>query len=94
MSVSDIELGRNGMRNGGGEDVDPLTLALQPPPGETPAQKETRERLEAEAKRISDEIDEQLKAEERAAKRKKRPVKVMLLGQSESGECFVVKGWC
>ena len=65
-------------------DDDPLSRVLAPPPNETPEEKETRLRLEAEARQISDKIDEQLKAE-RAALKKNRPVKVLLLGQSESG---------
>ena len=53
---------------------------------DAPEEKEARLRLEAEARQISDRIDEQIKAE-RAALKKNRPVKVLLLGQSESGEC-------
>lgn len=66
-------------------DHDPLAAAIAPPPDETPAARTARLRAEAEARRVSDEIDEQLK-QERAARRKQRPcVKVLLLGQSESG---------
>ena len=67
-------------------DEDPLARLLAPPPNESPEEKEARLRLEAEARQISDRIDEQIKAE-RAALKKNRPVKVLLLGQSESGEC-------
>lgn len=69
---------------------DPFYAFLRPPPDETPDQRVQREGREAEAKRRSDEIDEMLRME-RAAERKKKgrgggkPVKVMLLGQSESG---------
>jgi hypothetical protein len=66
-------------------DNDPLAAAIAPPPDETPDARAARLRAEAEARRISDEIDEQLK-QERASRRKQRPcVKVLLLGQSESG---------
>ncbi len=65
-------------------DEDPLSRLLAPPPNETVEDREIRLRLEAEARLISDKIDEQLKAE-RAALKKTRPVKVLLLGQSESG---------
>jgi guanine nucleotide-binding protein subunit alpha len=68
---------------------DPLALALAPPSNETPEQRAERERREAEERRISDEIDEQLKAERAALRRRKKPVKVLLLGQSESGESVV-----
>lgn len=66
-------------------DEDPLTLALAPPPNETPEEREARLKAEAEAQKISERIDEQLKAE-RAALRRKKPIKVLLLGQGESGE--------
>jgi hypothetical protein len=66
-------------------EQDPLTLAAAPPKDETPAQRIIREKEELEARRISDEIDEQIKREKQATKRRKRPVKVLLLGQSESG---------
>lgn len=66
-------------------DEDPLAIAIAPPPGETEAQKQQRLHEEAEARRISDEIDQQLKEERAALKKKKKPIKVLLLGQSESG---------
>ena len=66
-------------------DYDPLAAAIAPPQDETPDARAARLRTEAEARRISDEIDEQLK-QERASRRRQRPcVKVLLLGQSESG---------
>lgn len=66
-------------------EQDPLTLAVAPPAGETPAQRIVREKAEAEARKISEEIDEQIKRDKLASKRRKRSVKVLLLGQSESG---------
>lgn len=75
------------------EDIDPLSAAIAPPPDETPVQREIRERLEEEARKVSEGIDELIRAEERAAKRKKRPVKVMLLGQSESGKSATLKNF-
>ncbi|KAL9710697.1 hypothetical protein Ac2012v2_006235 [Leucoagaricus gongylophorus] len=74
-------------------DDDPLTLALQPPPDETPEQRQVREAAEAEAKRVSDEIDEQIKRERENERRKKRPVKLLLLGQSESGKTATLKNF-
>ena len=64
---------------------DPLAAAIAPPSNETPAERTARLSAEAEARRVSDEIDEELK---RTARRRQRPcVKVLLLGQSESGLC-------
>jgi hypothetical protein len=66
-------------------DNDPLTAAIAPPKNESTPARVARLRAEAEARRVSDEIDEQLK-QDRATRRRQRPcVKVLLLGQSESG---------
>ncbi|KAH9017575.1 guanine nucleotide binding protein, alpha subunit [Lactarius hengduanensis] len=74
-------------------DHDPLSAAIAPPSNETPAARTARLRAEAEARRVSEEIDEQLKAE-RAARRRQRPcVKVLLLGQSESGKSTTLKNF-
>lgn len=69
---------------------DPLTRALQPPPNESVAERDERLRAEREAKRVSDEIDDELRRE-RAAFKKKQPVRVLLLGQSESGKSTTLK---
>ena len=69
---------------------DPISVALLPPPNESAADREKRIRAEEHAKKISDDIDEMLKAE-RNEHRKKKPVKVLLLGQSESGKSTTLK---
>jgi hypothetical protein len=66
-------------------DLDPLSAAMAPPPGETSEQRAGRLRKEAEAKRVSDAIDEELKAERAALKKKRKAIKILLLGQAESG---------
>ncbi|GAW05553.1 guanine nucleotide-binding protein alpha-4 subunit [Lentinula edodes] len=66
------------------EDEDPLTLAIAPPPNETPTQRDQRLAEEKKAKEISDSIDEEINVQ-RLAEKKENPVKVLLLGQSESG---------
>ncbi|OSC96412.1 G-protein alpha subunit [Trametes coccinea BRFM310] len=73
-------------------DEDPLSRLLAPPPNETPEERETRLRLEAEARLRSERIDDQLRAE-KAALKKNRPVKVLLLGQSESGKSTTLKNF-
>lgn len=75
------------------ESEDPLTLALAPPPNETAQEREVRLLKEAEAKRVSDAIDDALKAEKVALK-KRKIMKMLLLGQSESGECPRRRGRC
>lgn len=64
---------------------DPLDHALRPPRNETLGQRQLRLAHEEEAKRISLAIDASIKAE-RQARKKKRIVRLLLLGQSESGK--------
>ncbi|KAJ6539923.1 guanine nucleotide binding protein, alpha subunit [Mycena sp. CBHHK59/15] len=73
-------------------EEDPLTAAMAPPENETPAEREARERAEAEARRVSDEIDAQLRRE-REGEKKRKPVKLLLLGQSESGKTATLKNF-
>ncbi|EGO03512.1 hypothetical protein SERLA73DRAFT_175022 [Serpula lacrymans var. lacrymans S7.3] len=72
---------------------DPLAIVDAPPPNETPHEKSAREEREAEAKRISDLIDENIKAERAELKKEKDVVKVLLLGQSESGKSTTLKNF-
>ncbi|KAK7045421.1 hypothetical protein VNI00_007674 [Paramarasmius palmivorus] len=74
-------------------DEDPLTLAIAPPPNESPEERQVREEAEAEAQRVSDEIDEQIRKERENEKKKKKPVKLLLLGQSESGKTATLKNF-
>lgn len=55
---------------------DPLTLALRPPPEETELERRERVAREAEAKLISERIDEELRHEREIAKKRKEDVKV------------------
>ena len=70
---------------------DPLSAALLPPPNETLEQKEERLRVEVEAKRVSDGIDEMIKQDKAELKKTKADVSVLLLGQSESGKSTTLK---
>ena len=64
---------------------DPFDAILRPPPDETHEQRQLRIVREQEAWRISRAIDESITAERRLRK-KRRVVRLLLLGQSESGE--------
>lgn len=61
-------------------DIDPLTLALQPPPDETFQQRVQRLRVEEEARRISHLIDEQIKVDRAQMKKTANAHKLLLLG--------------
>ena len=64
---------------------DPFASIISPPSHESPKEKAARKRAEAAARRVSQSIDEQLRLECIALQKKKKPTKVLLLGQSESG---------
>ncbi|KLO06108.1 G-alpha-domain-containing protein [Schizopora paradoxa] len=70
---------------------DPFNRVLEPPLNESPSARETRLRKEQAAKARSDDIDEQIKREKAALKRQKQAIKILLLGQSESGKSTTLK---
>ncbi|EJF67466.1 G-alpha-domain-containing protein [Dichomitus squalens LYAD-421 SS1] len=69
---------------------DPFLAALLPPPDETPEQREARLQQEEEARKRSENIDRMLRHDDKRNRRKKT-VKVLLLGQSESGKSTTLK---
>ncbi|EMD34541.1 heterotrimeric G-protein alpha subunit [Gelatoporia subvermispora B] len=74
-------------------DEDPLTRAMAPPPDESQEERNTRLRREADAQRISDEIDERIGQDRAAWRRNKSLFKLLLLGQSESGKSTTLKNF-
>ncbi|KAF8910553.1 guanine nucleotide-binding protein [Gymnopilus junonius] len=66
---------------------DPITAALKPPPSETDSERAFRLEAEAEAKRVSEQIDEDLREERERLKKKE----LLLLGQAESGKSTLQK---
>ena len=68
---------------------DPLDDALRPPMDETDEERSIRLQTEEQAKRVSDAIDEAIRRERQVAK-KKDIVRVLLLGQSESGKSLLI----
>ncbi|KAG2064558.1 G-alpha-domain-containing protein [Suillus decipiens] len=74
-------------------DDDPLTRALAPPPYETPAERDHRLASEQEAKRVSDAIDEELNKQRISEKKGPKAIKILLLGQSESGKSTTLKNF-
>ena len=64
---------------------DPFIEFMRPPPNETPAQMTVRLQREREAQRIHDSIEEDIRNHRARMKRESKVVKVLLLGQAESG---------
>ena len=56
---------------------DPLSLAIRPPPEESDADRQIRLQHEAEARRISERIDEELRCDREKLKKSKTDVKVI-----------------
>ncbi|KAJ6491248.1 guanine nucleotide binding protein, alpha subunit [Mycena vitilis] len=73
-----------------GPSDDPFDAVLRPPADESAEQAALREGREAEARRVSAAIDADIRAE-RQARRKKRIVRLLLLGQSESGKSTTLR---
>ncbi|KAG2058188.1 G-alpha-domain-containing protein [Suillus hirtellus] len=71
-------------------DFDPLDEALRPPVNETEEDRVIRQAQEAEARRVSQAIDDSIRAEKQAQK-KKGIVRLLLLGQSESGKSTTLR---
>ncbi|KAJ6595494.1 G-protein alpha subunit [Mycena vulgaris] len=72
---------------------DPFNAGLQPPANETEAENAARLEAAREAIRVSRIIDAGLAESKQAMERKKRAVKILLLGQSESGKSSVLRNF-
>ncbi|TRM66873.1 guanine nucleotide binding protein, alpha subunit [Schizophyllum amplum] len=72
---------------------DPFFELMRPPPNETPAQMTARLEREREAQRINDSIEEDIRNHRARLKREKAAVKVLLLGQAESGKSTTLKNF-
>ncbi|KAI9057233.1 G-protein alpha subunit [Trametes sanguinea] len=77
--------------NGSGPDVDPFSALLRPPANETEHERIARLQREADAKRVSDSIDEELKADRERMRKSKQDIRLLLLGQAESGKSTLQK---
>jgi guanine nucleotide-binding protein subunit alpha len=65
---------------------DPFYDLMKPPEDETQAQKTARLKREADAQRVNDDIEDQIKQDRAKIQREKETVRALLLGQSESGK--------
>ncbi|KAJ7599076.1 guanine nucleotide binding protein, alpha subunit [Mycena floridula] len=72
---------------------DPFAFLTAPPKNERPQDRAIRQKKEAEAQSVSNLIDAGIKAEKAALKNQRAPVKLLLLGQSESGKSTTLKNF-
>ncbi|KAF8843728.1 guanine nucleotide binding protein, alpha subunit [Paxillus ammoniavirescens] len=70
---------------------DPLSIAIRPPASESDVDRQSRLQQEAEARRISEQIDEELRVEREKLRKSRSDVKLLLLGQAESGKSTLQK---
>ncbi|KAG1772919.1 guanine nucleotide binding protein, alpha subunit [Suillus placidus] len=73
--------------------TDPLAVISAPPPDESSHERAAREEREIEAQRISNLIDDEIRAERAVRKKEEDAVKILLLGQSESGKSTTLKNF-
>jgi guanine nucleotide-binding protein subunit alpha len=69
----------------------PFIHNFLPREDEPPHERALREQEEARAKAVSDAIDEQIRQDKVAFKKYQRAIKLLLLGQSESGQLASVQ---
>ncbi|OJT15553.1 Guanine nucleotide-binding protein alpha-4 subunit [Trametes pubescens] len=77
--------------NSMGADGDPFSALLRPPASETDHERISRLQREADAKRISDSIDEEIKADRERLRKSRQDIRLLLLGQAESGKSTLQK---
>ena len=70
--------------------LDPFEEFVRPPINETPSERANRKMREAKEKLINDAIDEQIRLDRQMLQKDKGLVKILLLGQSESGESLSI----
>jgi guanine nucleotide-binding protein alpha-1 subunit len=70
-----------------GED-DPFHEFMRPPPNETPAQMTARLTREEQESRANEAIEEDIKRQKALSRKERNIVRVLLLGQAESGVCI------
>lgn len=75
------------------EESDPIANAIAPPQNESPEEREARIQKERAAKQVSDAIDAELSREQAYERKRPKPVKILLLGQSESGKSTTLKNF-
>jgi hypothetical protein len=64
----------------------PFIHGFPPQKDESPQERTLREQEETRAKVVSDAIDEQIKQDRVAFRRYQKAIKILVLGQSESGQ--------
>ncbi|KZT30067.1 G-alpha-domain-containing protein [Neolentinus lepideus HHB14362 ss-1] len=74
-------------------DDDPLSTVLKPPRDESPEERKIRMEKQCEAQRISRQIDDNILESKKAFEKRKKAIKILLLGQAESGKSTTLKNF-
>ncbi|KAH7907599.1 guanine nucleotide binding protein, alpha subunit [Hygrophoropsis aurantiaca] len=72
---------------------DAWSLLFRPPQDESPEERNVRLQQQQEAQRVSREIDESLQESKKLYDKKKKAIKVLLLGQAESGKSTMLRNF-
>lgn len=75
------------------EEIDSHWPPVEDFSNETPTQREERLEREREAKRINDEIDAQIEIEKSERRKRQPDVRIILLGQAESGKSTILRNF-
>ncbi|KIJ62440.1 hypothetical protein HYDPIDRAFT_157814 [Hydnomerulius pinastri MD-312] len=72
---------------------DGWSAIFRPSPNETPEEKKERIARQQEANRVSKEIDESIEKSRKLYEKRKKAIKVLLLGQAESGKSTMLRNF-
>ncbi|EPQ53009.1 G-protein alpha subunit [Gloeophyllum trabeum ATCC 11539] len=72
---------------------DPFYRILRPPEDETPEERRARLLKQQDAQRVSRQIDESILESKKAFDKRKKAIKILLLGQAESGKSTTLKNF-
>ncbi|KAF9259456.1 P-loop containing nucleoside triphosphate hydrolase protein [Marasmius fiardii PR-910] len=93
MSIQSTRRKGKGKVSPGELSDNPFIVQYKPPPGETEEERIHRVRKFQDAQRVSKEIDESLQEAKKLLERRRKGLRLLLLGQAEAGKSTVLKNF-